>query len=157
MRTGIRLGIDVGRARIGVARSDQTGTLAVPVETVRREPHDAALARVIAIAAEYEAMECVVGLPINLLGERTASTEDALAFAVQLADGLSVAVRTVDERLSTRTAARDLRDSGISSRSQRPLIDQQAAVIILQHALEIERTLGEPPGDPVVTPGEATQ
>lgn len=130
-----------------MARSDQTGTLAVPVETVRREPVESARARIRDIVAEYEAMEVIVGLPVNLQGQSTASTTDAVDFATSLAGLVGVPVRTVDERLSTRSAARDLHDSGRSARSQRSIIDQQAAVIILQQALEIERVGGDVPGE----------
>ena len=147
MRSGVRIAIDVGRARVGVARSDGLGMLAVPVETVPREPAAAALQRISDLVRDYEAIEIVVGLPINLKGEQTPSTADAIGFAQSIALSCAVPVRTVDERLSTRTASRELRESGVSARSQRPLIDQQAAVVILQQALETERLRGVPAGD----------
>ncbi len=152
MRSGVRIGIDVGKARIGVARSDFSGMLAVPVETVQREPQDRALERVRALVGEYDAMEIVVGLPINLQGDSTPSTQDALSFAAALSAVTDVPIRTIDERLSTRSAARSLRESGVSTRSQRPLIDQQAAVVILQQALEFERLQNTPPGTSIVYP-----
>ena len=143
---GVRLGIDVGRARIGVARCDAGGLLAVPVETVPRAADgDADVRRILELAEEYEAIELVVGNPLSLSGAATPSTEDAIAFAERLAAG-GTAVRLVDERLSTVSAQQALRASGKSSRSQRPIVDQVAAVIILQHAIDTERASGTEPG-----------
>jgi putative Holliday junction resolvase len=146
MRPGVRLGIDVGRARIGVARCDAGAVLAVPVETVARAADgDADLRRVLEIAEEFGAMELVVGNPLSLSGGSTVSTDDAVAFAGRLA-ATGAAVRLVDERLSTVSAQQALRASGKSSRSQRPIIDQVAAVIILQQAIDTERSIGTEPG-----------
>jgi len=144
MRTGVRLGIDVGKARIGVARSDPRGMLATPVETVARGGGD--IARIVAIARELDAAEVVVGLPLALSGNETASTQDARDFAELLAPALSLPVRMVDERLSTVSAGRALQASGRNTKKQRPVIDQVAAVIILQHALDFERSGGTAPG-----------
>jgi putative Holliday junction resolvase len=146
MRPGARLGIDVGRARIGVARCDTGGMLAVPVETVPRDANgDADVRRILELADEYDAIELVVGHPLSLSGSPTASTDDAVAFAGRLAAS-GAAVRLVDERLSTVSAQHALRASGRSSRSQRPVVDQVAAVIILQHAIDTERASGKEPG-----------
>jgi len=156
MRTGVRVGVDVGTVRIGVARSDFHGMLATPVETVPRERGTAApadLARLTAIVAELDAVEVIVGLPLALSGRHTASTEDAVAFAAALAGVLTVPVRLVDERLSTVSAQAALRTSGRSTRTQRPVVDQVAATIILQHALDTERASGKPAGAPVDTTG----
>ena len=144
MRTGVRLGVDVGRARIGVARCDRDGILATPVETVARGAGD--LARIVALREEYDAVEIVVGLPLSLSGGSTASTEDARAFAAAIARVGATPVRLVDERLSTVTAQSQLRDNGRSTRSSRSVVDQVAAVIILQTALDSERSAGSPPG-----------
>jgi putative holliday junction resolvase len=152
VRSGVRLGIDVGTVRVGVARSDLHGMLATPVETVQRGEGD--IARVLAIAAELEAVELVVGLPLALSGRETASTDDARRFAETLAGG-PVAVRLVDERLSTVTAASHLRDAGRNAKSSRSVVDQVAAVIILQHALDHERAGVSLPGT-IVTPDEGT-
>lgn len=153
MRSGIRLGIDVGRARIGVARSDPHGMLATPVETVPRDTDGVAdLDRIAAIANEECAFELIVGLPINLRGERTASTDDAQLFARSLADHIAshdITVRLVDERLSTVSAQGQLQRAGRTTRTSREIIDQAAAVVILQHALDIERSRGEAPGEVV--------
>ena len=147
LRPGARLGIDVGRARIGVARCDPSVILAVPVETVPRsaEGEDGDVRRILEIAAEYDAIELVVGNPLSLSGQATASTEDAIAFADRLA-AAGAHVRLVDERMSTVSAQQALRSAGKSSRKQRPIIDQAAAVIILQHAIDAERASGTAPG-----------
>ena len=144
MRSGVRLGVDVGTARIGVARSDLHGMLATPVETIARGDGD--LPRLMEIARELDTIEIIVGLPLALSGRQTASTDDALAFARAIAAERLAPVRTVDERLSTVSAHAALRASGRSSRSSRPVIDQVAAVIILQHALDSERSADRPPG-----------
>ncbi|RUR00727.1 Holliday junction resolvase RuvX [Labedella endophytica] len=148
-RTGVRLGIDVGKARVGVARSDLHGMLATPLETVRRASDGSDLTRIGELAVEYEASEVLVGLPLALSGRATASTDDARGFAVRLAAVLGLPVRLVDERLSTVSANSALRQSGRSQKSSRMIVDQIAAVVILQHALDTERSTGRPPGTPV--------
>jgi len=150
VRTGVRLGVDVGTVRVGVARSDLHGMLATPVETVARGDGD--VRRVLALAAELDAIEVVVGLPLALSGRATASTDDARAFAQRLATG-GVAVRLVDERLSTVSANAAIRTSGRSQKQSRSVIDQVAAVIILQHALDHERAGASLPGT-LVNPDE---
>jgi putative holliday junction resolvase len=143
MRQGRRLGVDVGKARIGVAASDRDGLLATPVETVRRDDKTD-IRRILTIADEYDAVEIVVGLPLSLSGTETPSTADARAFAERLAAHLPV--RLVDERMSTVTAQRGLHQAGRNTKQSRSVIDQAAAVIILQHALDHERASGNPPG-----------
>lgn len=142
-RPGVRLGIDVGTARIGVARSDRDGLLAVPVETVARGDGD--VARIAALADEYDAFELVVGLPVALSGRETASTADARGFAQALADA-GHRVRLIDERLSTVSAHGALRGSGRSQKSSRSIVDQVAAVVLLQQALDVEKGTGNPAG-----------
>lgn len=144
MRTGVRVGVDVGTVRIGVARSDPHGMLATPVETVARGAGD--IARILAIAAEVDALELLVGLPLSLAGRPTASTGDATDFAARLAAATPIPVRLVDERLTTVSANAALRSAGRTSRQSRSVVDQVAAVIIVQHALDFERAAGTPPG-----------
>ncbi|MBX9470875.1 Holliday junction resolvase RuvX [Microcella sp.] len=144
MRTGVRLGVDVGTARVGVARSDPHGMLATPVETLARR--DDVVAGIRRLVDEHGAIEIVVGLPIALSGAETASTADARAVASTIADSLDVPVRLVDERLTTVSAARGLRQAGRTSKNSRSVVDQAAAVILLQHALDLERASGNPPG-----------
>jgi len=148
MRSGTRIGVDVGKVRVGVARSDPHGMLATPVETVLRA-HDS-VKSVLAIAAEHDATEFVVGLPIALSGRDTASTADARDFAQQLADRSEIPVRLVDERMTTMSAQSALRATGRTTKNSRSVVDQVAAVIILQHALDFERSAVTPPGELVV-------
>ena len=148
IRPGTRLGIDVGTVRIGVARSDVHAVLATPVGTVPRGEGD--VAQVVSMVVEFEAFEAIVGLPLALSGARTASTEDAVDFARRLAAAAGVPVRLVDERLSTVSAQRALRATGRDVRRSRPVIDQVAATIILQHALDFERSSGNPAGELII-------
>lgn len=146
MRVGVRLGIDVGKARIGVAKSDAHGMLATPVETVQRDSETGSdIARLVQLIDEYDAFECVVGLPLNMQGKHTASTDDAVAFAQHIAN-TGTPVRLVDERLSTVTAWGHLHASGSSHKKGRGVIDQAAAVVILQQAIDTERLGGDAPG-----------
>ena len=144
MRAGVRLGVDVGTARIGIARSDPHGMLATPVATVPRGVGD--VQRIAALGDEYEAFELIVGLPIALSGRETASTDDAREFAMELARRVPVSVRLVDERLSSVSANSALRASGRNAKNSRSVVDQVAAVIILQHALDYERSADLAPG-----------
>ncbi|UFS60281.1 Holliday junction resolvase RuvX [Subtercola endophyticus] len=147
MRSGVRLGIDVGKARVGVARSDFHGMLATPVETVARAASgDTDIRRILAIAAEVDAVEFIVGLPLSMSGGTTASTDDAEAFAQRIADVTGQAVRMIDERLTTVSAQSALHRSGRNTKTSRAVIDQVAAVILLQQALDVERASGRPPG-----------
>src|SRR6195952_4201596 len=145
MREGVRVGVDVGKVRIGIARSDPHGMLATPVETVPRGEGD--VERILAIAAELDAFELIVGLPLSLAGTATASTDDATGFAKRLAAATELPVRLVDERLTTVSAQAALRASGRSTKQSRSVIDQVAAVFIMQHALDFERWTGTPPGE----------
>lgn len=146
-RRGVRLGIDVGRARVGVARSDPDGMLAVPVETVPRD--ERSLTRIAELAAEYEPLEIVVGLPVNMQGADTPSTVDAREFAAAIQARSGVPVRLVDERLSTVSAHAALRSSGRSQKNSRSIVDQVAAVVMLQQAIDTEKSTGNPAGAPV--------
>lgn len=146
MRHGVRLGIDPGDARIGVARSDPSGFLATPVETVRRGRGD--LARIAAILAEEGAVEVVVGLPRSLSGGEGPAAAKTREFASALARRIApVPVRLFDERLSTVSAEAMLRDRGRKGSKRREVVDQAAAVVILQSALDSERTSGVAPGE----------
>ncbi|WP_205473442.1 Holliday junction resolvase RuvX [Nocardioides sp. SYSU D00038] len=150
MRPGVRLGIDPGDARIGVARSDPSGFLATPVETVRRGRGD--LARIAAILAEEggpeRVVEVVVGLPRSLSGREGPAAAKVREFAGLLAGRIApVPVRVVDERLTTVSAEAMLRDRGRKGAGRRAVVDQAAAVLILQHTLDTERTSGRAPGE----------
>ncbi len=156
-RRGTRLGVDVGKARVGVAKCDPDGLLATPVETVPRD--DASISRILELAEEHSAFEVLVGLPVSLSGGDTASTADAREFAAAVAVAASVpgaerSVRLVDERLSTVSAHAALRASGRSQRSSRSIVDQVAAVVLLQQAIDFEKSQGRPPGIAVLVDQE---
>ena len=145
MRNGVRLGIDVGKVRVGIATCDPSGLLATPVVTLQRES-EGVVAEVAKYATDSSAIELVVGLPLNLSGNHTPSTEDAIAFAKEVAAAVSIPVRMIDERLTTVSAHSALRSSGKKQRGTRSVIDQVAAVMVLQHALDTERSSGKPAG-----------
>jgi putative Holliday junction resolvase len=142
--------VDVGDVRIGVAASDPDGILATPVETVAAGP--AAVGRIAEIVRELEALECVVGLPVGLSGREGPAAAKVRAFCADLLPAIApVPIRLFDERMSTRTAQAQLRHSGRSGAARRTVIDQAAATVILQTALDSERTRGSAPGE-LVTP-----
>lgn len=137
---GRRLGIYVGTVRIGVAVSDPDGILATPVETVRRDRGDGHLRRLTTLVGELDIVEIVVGLPRTLADRAGASADDAVTLAAAVAGRVgSVPVRLADERLTTVSAARSLREAGVRARQQRGMIDQAAAVAILQGWLDQRR------------------
>ena len=143
----MRISVDVGTVRVGVARTDRDAILAVPEATLERS--DRTAAEVAEMAGAWDAAVIYVGLPLTMAGERGLAATAAMAFAVDLARVAPCPVRMVDERLSTVTAQRELREAGRSSRSSRPVVDQAAAVLILEHALSVERASGKPAGSPV--------
>jgi putative holliday junction resolvase len=149
MRTGIRVGVDVGSVRVGVSASDATGTLASPVSVLRRDVRaDRDLDELAALVAEREAVEVVVGLPLHLRGAEGVAAAGARRYAAALAALVApVPVRLVDERLTTTEAARALRASGRTARTSRDVIDAAAAVVLLQSALDSERNTGMPAGE----------
>ncbi|MGB6456167.1 MAG: Holliday junction resolvase RuvX [Streptosporangiaceae bacterium] len=150
MRPGVRLGVDVGSVRIGVARSDPAGVLASPLSTVRRGAGD--LAELARITAETEPVEVVVGLAVGLRGTEGAAAADGRSFAAALADRLApVPVRLVDERFTTVLAHAALRQGGRDTRARRHIVDQAAAAVVLQGALDAERATGVPAGQLVAT------
>lgn len=142
----MRLGIDPGDARIGVARCDPSGVIATPLETVARGEGD--VARLAALVVEEGAMEVVMGLPRSLSGKEGPAALKVRRFARRLAKRIKpVPVRLVDERLTTVTAEAMLRERGRKGADRRAVVDMAAAVVILQHALDAEQTRGEAPGD----------
>lgn len=154
VRPGVRLGVDVGSVRVGVAASDPAGSMASPAETVRRDagPQRVDLRRIADLVADLAAIEVVVGLPLSLSGARGAAAETAISYAREIAARVApVPVRIVDERLSTVSAHGQMQAAGVRSRARREMVDQAAAVIILQSALDAERSSGRAPGE-VVAP-----
>jgi putative Holliday junction resolvase len=148
---GRRLGIDVGGVRIGVAVSDPDAILATPVETVTRERRtnsDKHLRRLAALVQEYAVVEVVVGLPRTLADRSGSAAADAIGLADALAPRIApVPVRLADERLTTVVAQRSLREAGVRAKGQRSMIDQAAAVGILQNWLDQRRAAVRTPGE----------
>lgn len=143
---GPRLGIDWGKARIGVAASNRGTSLAYPVETVQAGA--TALRRIAEIVAEYEPEIVYVGLPLTLKGERSISAQYVLEQVAGLAGVIDPdMIRMVDERMSTASASRNLGRAGQRAKQQRSVIDQAAAVEILQRALDREISSGNPAGE----------
>lgn len=155
-RAGVRLAVDVGEARVGLAASDPDALVAHPVMTLRRDPRRRSdLRMLVKIARDRQARAVYVGLPLSLSGAETPSTQKARDYASDLAlrledAGLEVAVHLVDERLSTVSAAEKMRASGVEARHQRSQIDQAAAMEILTQALDIRRAQHREPGDRVL-------
>ena len=140
MIRGRRLGIDVGAVRVGVALSDPDGLLATPLATVPRDvARGTDLAAIAGFVAEHEAVGIVVGLPRTLAGREGPAAEAARAFAAALTARVAVPVEFSDERLTTVVATRQMRESGRRGRRQRAVIDQVAAVGILQGWLDAHR------------------
>lgn len=155
---GTKLGVDVGLARVGLAGSDPGGILATPIRTLKRDAKKNSDIRVLVReAAERSVVQVFVGLPRTMKGGESASTQMAREYADVLAQaladaGLAVSVNLIDERLTTVSAHRTLHSAGMSSREHRKVVDQVAAVEILQQALDMQRALGRDVGSPVAVP-----
>ncbi|MEV7971884.1 Holliday junction resolvase RuvX [Cellulomonas sp. NPDC089187] len=159
---GVRLAVDVGSVRVGLASSDPDGLIATPVATLARDrradveiPTD--LSQIVAEVRERAAAIVYVGLPRHLSGAEGSASEAARAYSIALAQAIApVPVRLVDERMSTVSAHHALHASGRAGRRHRSVVDQAAAVVILQSALDGERARGRRPGEPVPVPQSPT-
>ena len=155
---GIKLGVDVGTVRVGVAICDRDSILATPYKTLDRNARKNSDVRVIAnLVEELGAVQVIVGLPRTLKGEERASAKMAVDYARLLAGELAaravdVPVNLVDERLSSVTAHRNLHEAGMSSRNHRKVVDQVAAAGILQHAIDMQKARGADVGSRVTAP-----
>jgi putative Holliday junction resolvase len=146
VRSGVRLAVDPGTVRIGVARSDPAGVLATPLTVVRRGKGD--LDALASLAAAERAMEILVGLPRSLSGREGAAAVTARRFASDLAARVApLPVRLVDERFTTSVAHGALRAAGHDSRARRQTVDAAAAAVLLEAALESERRTGAAAGE----------
>ena len=144
---GRKLAIDIGRARLGIAISDLSGILSSPLDSVRRLADDSdTIQEILKIVADNEVQEIYVGDPVSLSGEITPSTDDARNFSSLLQSNTEIPVRLIDERLTTVTAARNLRESGKNAKTSKLVIDSASAVVILEAVLHAERVSGETPG-----------
>jgi putative Holliday junction resolvase len=147
VRAGRRLAIDVGSVRVGVAASDLHSILASGLTTIQRSADaNITVQEILRHVSDIEPIEIYVGLPIGMSGNHTSSTEDALSLARLLAIETPLPVRLIDERLSTVTAAGALKASGRDAKFGRKVIDQIAATVILEQAMEMERSSGSIPG-----------
>ena len=146
----MRLAVDVGSVRIGVARSDPGGVLATPLTVLPSGPGgqaELARAELARLAIGEGAIEVIVGLPTSLSGHDGTAAAGAREFAADLASRLApIPVRLVDERFTTTVAHDALRRGGKDSRARRRVVDAAAAAVLLQTALDAERATGRPPG-----------
>ena len=143
---GRRLGVDVGKVRVGVALSDPDGILATPLVTVSRDLGTAAdsvpadIAELVRLVGEHEVVQVVVGLPVRLNGAEGPAAIDSRMYADRLASVVDpVPVVLADERMSTVVATRRLAERGVRGKRQRAVVDQAAAVEILQNWLDAQR------------------
>lgn len=144
LRLGVRLAIDWGKARIGVARCDAQCLLCFPVETI--STNKKAIGRIAELVEQYEPLEVILGLPIDLRGELGPAAQTMLANANRIAKAIHpVPLCLADERLSTAQAARKIEHTGLDTRNRRSIIDQQAAVEILENCLATEAKTGNRP------------
>ncbi|SDQ47009.1 Holliday junction resolvase RuvX [Quadrisphaera sp. DSM 44207] len=162
MRRGVRLGVDVGSVRVGLALSDVDGLVATPLQTLARDARGGSdVERIAAEAAERDVVEVVVGLPLSLSGREGPAAAAARGYAAAVARRVApLPVRLVDERLSTVGAHQVLTASGRRGRRHREVVDQVAAVLVLQTALDAERASGRAPGslvEPAAAPGGAPE
>jgi putative Holliday junction resolvase len=132
------LGLDLGRARIGIALADDVLRTARPLEVLPHVSEREDLKRIAALALEWEVGQAVVGLPLNMDDSEGPAARHARAFAARLAEALGVPVALHDERLSTFEAQGRLRERGLDARAQRARIDAEAAAVILQGWLDRE-------------------
>ncbi len=137
------LGVDFGKARIGLAVSDELGMLAHPLETIPATPVDAAVKRIAEIAREKDVERVVLGMPRHMSGESGTAVAEVNVFAEKLRASLICEVVLWDERLTTTAALRALRDAGKKTKHTRGVVDQVAAQMILQGYLDRAQSLRE--------------
>lgn len=154
---GVKLGVDVGMVRVGLAACDPDGILATPVKTLSRDmKKNSDVKVVVKEAAARGAVQIFVGLPRTMKGEEKASAEMARSYAAVLVAQLQTAelnvpVHLIDERLTTVSAHQALHKAGVNSREHRKVVDQVAAVEILQHAIDMQKARNANVGQAVRT------
>ena len=132
--SGVRLAFDVGTVRIGVARCDERGMLALPLDSIPAGV--GAIPAIVRLVSDWEVTGILVGLPLMMDGSSGLAAVSARAWAAEVATAVAVPIQLVDERLSTIAAQRALHDAGRNVRSSRALIDSASAVILLQSYLD---------------------
>ncbi|MEY4322264.1 MAG: Holliday junction resolvase RuvX [Actinomycetota bacterium] len=147
MRFGVRLAIDFGSTRVGIAKCDREGILATPLMVEPYSDDVTVAATIASLASEYDCLEIILGNPINLAGDEAQAAQRVREFAQVLVQTTDIDVRLVDERLTTAAARKQLQEAGYSTRTDKHLIDAAAAVILLEDALESERRQGRPAGE----------
>lgn len=146
MRSGVRFALDLGAVRIGVAKSDPTGTLASPFSTWPTDSNW--IAAIDELIREYEPLEILIGYPRNLQGESAQAAQNVRGVVQSIRQAFpNLAIRLVDERMTTSAARKQLQAAGYNSRTDKSLIDAAAATVLLEDALEAERRQGQPPGE----------
>lgn len=133
---GRHMGLDVGDRRIGVALSDETATLASALRTLARTAARKDAAAIAALVGDHQVVAVVVGLPLNMDGSRGPQAEKVLAFVDGLRRRLDVPIVLRDERLTTVEAHEKLREAGLGWKERKRVVDQAAAVVILQEYLD---------------------
>jgi putative Holliday junction resolvase len=141
------MAVDVGKVRIGLAVSDFHGILATPLGNLPRLADITdTIASLLELVEENSPVEIYVGLPLSMQAKHTASTQDALAFSLALQAKTAIPIRFIDERLTSVSANAILKGAGKDGRESRKLVDQVAATLILEQALDLERAGSECPG-----------
>lgn len=133
------MGVDLGTKRIGIALSDPDGRIASPLLVIHRQGGKRDLQEIADLTHDYEVQAVVVGMPIDLRGQRGVAAEKAQAEIDQLRRLLAIPVDVYDERLTSAAAQRTLREGGLDSRGQRGLVDKVAAALLLQSYLDRQR------------------
>ncbi|WP_297565955.1 Holliday junction resolvase RuvX [uncultured Arcanobacterium sp.] len=145
LKPGVRIAVDVGKVRVGIAKTDHEAILALPVGTFRRGQDD--ITGVLDIISQEDVCAVYVGLPLNMDGSIGSTARNAQKWAQRLAKMIApIPVRMIDERLSSVSAHRQLQEAGLREIKHKPLVDQAAAVIILESALDFARRTGRQPG-----------
>jgi len=144
---GVRIAVDFGTIRVGVAKSDPAGKIALPLTTITGD--ELAVEKLVQLTTNEAAQVVYVGLPLNLKGQVTQSAKKALSFAEELSRKIApIPVLMIDERFTSTTATKQLQDAGLTSRQSRGLVDQVSALGLLEQALQIEDRTGTLAGSP---------
>ncbi len=139
------LGIDWGETRVGLAVSDETGTIASPYRVVPND--DELLPSLLRAVAEVGALEIIIGYPLTLTGQEGPAADVVREFALQLQKRVSVPLKFVDERLTTKAAEQAMREAGASAKKIKKTADAAAAAVILQTYLDLCKREAKPPED----------
>ena len=137
-RLGRRIAFDYGDVRIGVAICDPDGFIATPLEVLQSKDPNLFI-KINELVQEYEPVKFYVGEPKQLSGVKSVAAEKALNFAARLSAEFDIEISMVDERLSTVSASRQLRDAGVDAKNAKALIDSAAAVAILEQGLALDK------------------